>query len=188
MSSPAQPHGVAGTFARRLGGEQHRTADGVAAEQGSLRPAQHLHAGDVAKLHRAADRAPHVDIVDIEADAGIHRRRGVGLADAADEYLRRGIVACQRPIGVELQIGGNLVQIGRADDLLTLELVRAEHGHRNRRVLQAFRTAAGGDDDQIPRECLPLLTAPQRPVPARHPTGITVARGDGRNPTQADYS
>src|SRR5690606_36861428 len=56
------------------GADQDRAADRVAAEQRALRAAQHLDAGDVAELERAADRAADIDFVDVDADAGIDRR------------------------------------------------------------------------------------------------------------------
>ena len=73
----AHAHGVAGVGSRLVGGQQHRAADGVAAEQGSLRAAQDLHVGDVAEFHGRAHRAAHVDIVDVYADARVDRGRGI---------------------------------------------------------------------------------------------------------------
>ena len=107
-----------------------------------MRPAQHLDVRDIPELHRAADRAAHIDIVDIDADAGIDRGGSVGLPDAADEDLGGRIVARQRTIGRELQVGRDLVEIGRADDLLALQRPGGEHRDRHRRVLQALLATA----------------------------------------------
>jgi hypothetical protein len=134
-------HGVAGAFSGAIGSEQHRSADGIPAEQRSLRTPQDLRGGDIAHLHRATDRAAHVDIVDVQANSGIHRRCGVSLADAADEHLCGGIVAGQRAVAVELQVRRDLVEVRGAGDLHAFEHFTGDHGHGNRRVLQALFAA-----------------------------------------------
>ena len=115
----------------------------------SLRAAQDLHVGDVAEFHGRAHRAAHVDIVDVHADARIDRRRGIGLADAANEHLRRGVVAGQRSIRMELDVRRHLVEIGGADDLLPLERVSAQRSDRHGCVLQAFGAAPRRHDDGL---------------------------------------
>ena len=142
-------HGVAGVGSGFVGRQQHRAADGVAAEQGSLRAAQDLHVGDVAEFHGRADRAPHVDVVDVHADARIDGGRGIALPDAADEHLRGGVVAGQRSVGMELDVRRHLVEIGGAHDLLPFERGGTERRHGDGRVLQAFGAASCGDDDGL---------------------------------------
>uniref|UniRef100_A0A0N5A6Y3 NAD-specific glutamate dehydrogenase n=1 Tax=Parastrongyloides trichosuri TaxID=131310 RepID=A0A0N5A6Y3_PARTI len=60
-------------------------ADRVAAVQRPLRPAQDLDALDIEDVQHGALRAGHIDVVDIEADAGLEAPQRVLLADAADE-------------------------------------------------------------------------------------------------------
>jgi hypothetical protein len=85
-----------------------------------LRSAKHLHARDVAEVHRAADRAPHVNIIDIQADPGIHAGRTIALADATDVNLRGRVVAREGTMACELQVRRDLVQILGARNLLAL--------------------------------------------------------------------
>ena len=160
-------HGVAGVGSGFVGGQQHRAADGVAAEQGSLRAAQDLHVGDVAKFHGRAHRAAHVDIVDVHADARVDGGRGIALADAANEHLRGGVVAGQRSVGMELDVRRHLVEIGGADDLLPLERVGAQRSHRHGRVLQAFGAAPRGDDDGLEGLGFRLTAGRRLVAPAR---------------------
>ncbi len=145
----ANPHGVAGIGSGFIRGQQNGAANRVAAKQGSLRAAQDLHVGDIAKFHGCTHRAAHVDIVDVHAHTRINRRRRICLSDAANEHLRRGVVAGQRSIRMELEIRRHLVEIGGADDLLPLECVGTQRRDRDRRVLQVFGAAPCGDDDSV---------------------------------------
>ena len=145
----AHSHGAAGTFARCIGREQHRPADGVAAEQRALRSAQDLYVRNIAEVHGAADRASHVHLVDVDTDAGIDRGRRIGLTDAANENLRGGVVAGERPVRVELQIRRDLVQVRRRSDLLALERLCAQRGDSDRRVLQRLFAAPRRNDDRF---------------------------------------
>ena len=139
---------LAAEFVARIrGGDEHRATDGVAAEQGSLRSAQHLHVGDVAQRHRGADGVADVHVVDVEADARIDRGGGIGLADAADEHLRGGVVARERRVVGELQVRHHLVEHVGAEHLPVFERAAGERGDRDRRLLQVFLDLAGGDDD-----------------------------------------
>jgi len=77
----AQPHAEAGFefVAGLVGGDGHGAGGAVAAEQGALRPFQHLDPGHVAERQQAGARARRIDAVDIDA----HRRVG------ADAEVRR---------------------------------------------------------------------------------------------------
>jgi hypothetical protein len=140
-------NGSAELVARQCRGEQHGAADRVTSEQRALRTAQNLDAGDVAKIHDAADGAAHVHLVNVQTHAGIDTRRTVGLADTANEYLRRRIVAGQRTVGCKLEIRCNLIEIVRAEDLLPLERFGSERRDGDRRLLQRLFAPARGDDD-----------------------------------------
>ena len=69
-------------------------ADGVLAVERALRSAQHFDARDVVDVEQRALRPGDVDVVDVEADAGIDAPQRIGLADAAHERgERRRLVA-----------------------------------------------------------------------------------------------
>jgi hypothetical protein len=75
---------AAGLVSEALGHVLDRAADGVAAVQRALRAAQHFDALDVEHVEHRALRAIDVDVVDIEADAGLVAPQRILLADAAD--------------------------------------------------------------------------------------------------------
>ena len=62
-----------------------RAADRVAAVERALRPAQHLDPLDVVNVEHGGLRAVEIDVVEIEADAGLEAGDRILLADAADE-------------------------------------------------------------------------------------------------------
>ena len=78
---------------------------------------------------------------------GIDRRGRIRLADAADEHLRRGIVASQRCVVRELQVRHHLVEHVGVEDLPLFERVAGERRDRNRRVLEVLLHLARRDDD-----------------------------------------
>ena len=81
---------------RVVGGDRHRPADGVAAEQGALRPAQHFDPGDVDEGHVAAGEAAEIDAIDISADRRIDRRDDILRHLAADRQQLARRVAERR--------------------------------------------------------------------------------------------
>jgi hypothetical protein len=103
---------------------------------------QYLHVGDVTEFHGRAHRPSHVDIIDVYADARIDGWRGIRLANAANEYLRRGVVTGQCSVRMELDVRRHLVEIGGADNLLALERVSAQRSDCHWCVLQAFLATA----------------------------------------------
>src|SRR5690606_33733096 len=127
--------------------DQDGAANRVAAEQRALRAAQHFYAANIAEFDGPADRAADIYFVDVNADAGVHGRCGIELADAADEHDRSGAVARKLAGRLELQTGGELFQILRLGDLAVFQRFAAEHGDRNRRFLQGFVAAARGNDN-----------------------------------------
>src|SRR5690606_9668366 len=129
--------------------DQHGAADRVATEQRALRSAEHLDIVDVEKVHRPADRAAHVDVVDIDADARVDGRGGIELTDAAYEDDRRGVVARELAVARELQARRDAVEIRRRSNLSTLERFRGQRGDGNRHVLQSFGSPARRDDDLL---------------------------------------
>ena len=129
----------------RLGGDDvNQARRGVAAEQGALRPAQHLDPIDRPKLGQAGADAAAINTVDKHGDGAF--QPGV-VADRAD-------AANSSAAGARFGRGRRNEQ-GRADLVETAKIDRAgipdgvpghrRHGKRN--VAQRFGTAGGGDDD-----------------------------------------
>ncbi len=90
-------------LAVRLAGEQlQRAADRVASGERALRAAQNLDAVEVEEVDQVAGDRRVVDVVDIDADAGLDRRIEVRLADAADvrdeRATERGVRGPQRDV------------------------------------------------------------------------------------------
>ena len=91
-------------------------------------------------------RAGEVDVVDVEADAGIDAPQRVGLADAADEGgKRRRLVAALIDRQVR-HLGLELGDVGRSG---LFEPVAGDSGHRDRHLLEVLFALAGGDDDLL---------------------------------------
>ena len=71
----------------------HRAADGVAAIERALGPAQHLDALDIEDIQHGGLRTVEIHIVEIDADARLEAGHRVLLADAANKGGQRGIRA-----------------------------------------------------------------------------------------------
>ncbi len=71
----------------RPGDQVDRSADGVASIQGALRPAQHLDAIEIEKLHELHRRPSEVDAVEIHRRTGIRSGIDDVRADPADREL-----------------------------------------------------------------------------------------------------
>ena len=74
-------------------GEINRPADGVAAKQRALRPAQDLDLLEVEDIEHRSDAAAEVNPIDVDADARVGDQGKVVLPHAADKNHRRGIGA-----------------------------------------------------------------------------------------------
>ena len=148
------PRRQAGIVAQPLGDVFDRTADGVAAVEGALRPAKHLDPRDVEDVQHRALGTGHIDVVDIEADAGLEAPQRVLLAHAADE-ADQGRVGAAGDLhrGVRrLLLQGR--DIGRAG---LFQPLGAEGRDRDRHVLQLFVAPTGGDDDVLDHIGLPCI-------------------------------
>jgi hypothetical protein len=71
-------------LARIVRHDGNSAADGIAAEQGALRPLEHLDALYIGKVLVRADRAGEIDAVQIDADARIDVEGEIVGTDAAD--------------------------------------------------------------------------------------------------------
>ncbi len=121
-------------------------ADRVLAVERALRSAQHLDALDVEDVEQRALRPGDVDVVEIEADAGVDAPQRIGLADAAHEGgQRRRLVAP----GIDREVrhaGLDLRDIGGGD---VLQLFTLDHGDRHRHLLDVLLALPGGDRDDV---------------------------------------
>ncbi|MNJ30382.1 hypothetical protein D3C77_249800 [compost metagenome] len=121
-------------------------ADGVAAVQGALRAAQDLDALDVEDVQHRRLRAGDIDVVHIEADAGLEAPQRVLLAHAADEGDQGRVRPARR---LQRQAGGGAGQFGDVRRAFLLQLFGREGRDGHRHVLERFVAAAGADDDVV---------------------------------------
>ena len=137
-----------GLIADAAGHILDRAADGVAAVQGALRPAQDLDALHVEDIQDRGLRTGDIDVVDVQTHARIEAPQRVLLANAADEGDQGRVRAARR---VQRQTGRRTGQFGDVGRALVLERLGRDGGDRHRHVLQRFRATAGGHDDLAQR-------------------------------------
>ena len=100
--------------ARLAGDDVDGTGDGVAAEEGSLRAAEHFDALDVDDREQRALRAGQVDAIQVLSDAGVVPEVGtLEVADAPDEGT--GGAGATRSAGVELEVRYVVTDVVDAD-------------------------------------------------------------------------
>ena len=132
--------------AKRLGHVLDGAADGVAAVERALRAAQHFDAADVEDVEHRTLRASDIDVVNIEAHAGLEAPQRILLADAADEGDQRRV----RTTGdLDRRVRRLLLQGGDVAGTRALETFGAQGRHRDRHIFQGFVAAACGDDDVV---------------------------------------
>ncbi|MNX84186.1 hypothetical protein D3C86_1159740 [compost metagenome] len=135
-----------GVLAQALGDVLDRAADGVAAIEGALGPAQDLQPLDVEDVQHGALRTGHIDVVDVEADAWLEAPQRVLLTDPADKARQGGVGAAR---DLDRSVRGLLLQGGDVGGAGLLQTLRTDGGDSDRHVLQAFLAAARGDDDVV---------------------------------------
>ena len=127
---------------RRLGIVVHRPAGGVPAEQGALRPFQHLHPADIIIAARLHPGFGNIDFIEVGRDRGIELPLEFIQADAADVHaLQESIV------GVSLQVGhlrGQAVK-GAPGQFPVLFVGKGRDGQPH--VLDGLFAFLRGDDD-----------------------------------------
>ena len=121
-------------------------ADGVAAVQRALGPAQHLDALDVEDVEHRALGAGDIDVVHIKSHAGLEAPKRILLADTADEADQGGVGAAR---DLDRGVGALLLQDGDVRGAGLLQALGAEGRHCDRNLPQGFLAAAGGDDDFV---------------------------------------
>jgi hypothetical protein len=119
-------------------------ADGVAAVESALRPAQDLDPFDVVNVQDRALRTVEVDVIEIEADPLLEAGDRVLLADAADEGGQGRVCGARR---FNRDVGRGVADVGDVRRAFALELGAAVGGNGDRHVLQPFVAAPGGDRD-----------------------------------------
>ncbi|MNE07107.1 hypothetical protein D3C80_997140 [compost metagenome] len=138
---------------RGVGDDVDGAAGGVAAIEGALRAAQHLHAGDVEQGALCGHRIGVGDFIDIDADGRGVVRGVFARADAADAELR--LAAAE--LAVDLHVGHGVFQVVDDRDALFIQLFAADDAERDAYVLAGLLTALGGDDDFANRRRLLIV-------------------------------
>ena len=149
-----------GRISERLGDVFHRAANGVPAVERTLRSAQHFDALDIEHVEYAALWAIQIDVIEIDADAGLEATNRILLADAADEGGECRIGAAgnfERHVRRELSDFGD---VGRAD---VFKLFAREGRDGQRNVLQVlFATLRSHDNDVASGRLIGILSIGRR--------------------------
>src|SRR5690606_21530183 len=137
---------VAGVVAGRfLAHQADGATEGATAEQGALRATQHFHALEIHQVHHRTHGGRVVDVVDVDAHAGLEGKVEVVLADAADEG-RHGVA--EGGLGrAERGVGDVVADVCGAGEGAGIDLVSGNCGDCQWRHLQAFLAVACGDHD-----------------------------------------
>jgi hypothetical protein len=137
---------AAGVVALRLLRDQaDRAAEAVLAEQRALRPAQHLDAFEIEQVDGRAGERAVVDVVDVDADAGIRGVDVVGGHHAAHADHRRR--AAEAALRLDVGVRDHEAEVFDVVQALFLEPLAGHRGDGQRRVLQVLHAIGGGDDD-----------------------------------------
>ena len=118
----------------------------VLAVKRALRAAQHFDALDVVDVEQGTLRTRDVDVIQIDADAGLEAPQRVVLADAADIGVDR---AGGRAPGIHFDVRRVRGDVFERADVLLQQLVGSERGDRDRDVLQALFAPPGRDGDLL---------------------------------------
>ena len=135
----------AGRHARQAGtGRTHvdHARGGVAAEQGSLRSAQHFDLGQIVEFAFKQTGAGERRVVQVDCGGGIAAHPDAEIADPANGEAR--------PVKVragEGHVGQGQLQIRRVLDLLLFKRFAVEGANRDRNVLQPLVRALCGHDN-----------------------------------------
>ena len=132
---------------RTLGDHVDHAGRGVLAEQGALRPLQHLDALQLAEVAEAHAIARAVDPVDDDADRGFQAGVVAHGPDAADAGGGQRLA-----LGAgHGQAGHQHLQVLHVADAAVLEDFLGQRGHHDRHVLQGFLALLRGDDQLVER-------------------------------------
>ena len=151
-----------GKLAAGLGfhrGDRYGAADGVAAEQRALRPAQHFQPLDIHDVENGAHRAGDVDAVHVETHARLGGGQKLFLTHAAQ--IDGGGVRRAAKAGVVLQghAGHELGDLVEAGNAAVVQGFAGIGGNGDGRALQPFLPHAGRHHDlfQHQRRAVPSL-------------------------------
>ena len=132
---------LGGELGGRTGADDgDRTGDGVLAEIGGLRTAQHLDLTDIEESQALRLRVAEPDAIDVDRRGLVEAGVEAG-SDAADE---QGVVGAALP-----DVHGRDLDVIEALDGHLGELLAGDRRHRQCDVLQARITLGGGDDDLL---------------------------------------
>ncbi len=133
------------------GDDRDRPADGVAPEQGALRPFQDLNPVDIEHGGVGPHAAGQVDAVDIDADARVQVEGEVVLADAADIGREHRVGTRERGAGVQRHVRRDVAELGDVVDALLLQRLGGHRGDGDRDVLDVLGGLLGGDHHLLDR-------------------------------------
>ena len=133
-------------IAHALGDIFYRAADGIAAVERALRPAQHLDALDVVNVEHRRLRAVEHDIVKVEANPRFEPGNRILLPDAADKGRKRIVGAARH---FERHVRGAGGDIGDIDGARVGQRLAGYRRNCDRNVDQPLVAAAGRDDDDV---------------------------------------
>jgi hypothetical protein len=115
--------------------------------QRALRPAQDLDSLEVEQVEHRPDQLRVVDVVNVDADAGLVGRIEVGLADAADRGGDRG--AERGALRLEDHVRRAVRHLREVGLALGLHHLGGHRGDRQRGVLQVLLAELRGDEDHV---------------------------------------
>jgi hypothetical protein len=138
----------------RRGHVLDRAADGVLAVQRALRAAQHFDPLHVEHVQQRTLRAGDVDVVQIDADAGVDAPERIGLAHAADVGSDRAGGTAR---GIDREIGHEGIEVADVLHVELVERVGGVGGDGHRHVGDRLFALARGDGDLRQAGSLALL-------------------------------
>ena len=119
-----------------------RAANCIATIERALRTAQHFDSFHVHHIEKGALRPAHIDIVEVDANAGVCERKRVSLPNPANVDDRIGGIA-----QVEAQVGDDILNVTKILHLKPAEVGCGQRGDGKRRIREALIALAGSHDN-----------------------------------------
>jgi hypothetical protein len=99
-----------------------------------LRAVQHLNALQIREVHRCTGLRRVIDVIDVDGNSGFEGVAEINLGDAAQPDRFSGTVVADR--STEVSIRNHRAQIIDIDQLAGFQILSAEHGDCDWRLLQ----------------------------------------------------
>ena len=127
-----------------FGNDIQRTANRIAAKQGTLRPAQHLNAFQIDNIKGQAGGSRQIDAVHIHPHGGVDGQRSLTRRHPANGH---GVIVLAAALLLHTQVRGKIRHIlGFAGPHL-FKITAGESRYRHRGILQGFFHLSGRDND-----------------------------------------